>query len=147
MEINHDKYLNGLKIRMHSGMIKVITGICRCGKTYLVFDLFRKHLIESGITPGQIIEVALDDEDNERLRDPKELSSYVCSKIKDDSTPYQVLLDEVQYATSDEELKGSRTSPALRGLERTSRQAKRRHLRHRIKLQAPLHGRDDRVQG
>lgn len=53
MEIKRDKYLNDLKIRMHSSMIKVITGIRRCGKTYLVFELFRKHLIESGIASGR----------------------------------------------------------------------------------------------
>lgn len=64
---------------------------------------------------GQIVEVALDYEDNECLRDPKELSAYIRAKIKNDTIPYHALLDEIQYAISDEELKGA-GSPRLYGV-------------------------------
>lgn len=115
MEIRRDAYLNELIIRKNNGMIKVVTGIRRCGKTYLVFELFRKNLIESGIAPEQIIEVALDDDENEDLRDPKALGAHIRSKITNNTLSYYVLLDEVQYAISDEELHGDEP-PRLYGV-------------------------------
>ena len=60
MEINRDHYLNKLIMKMHNGLIKVVTGIRRCGKSYLLFSLFKKHLIENGIDENHIIEIAFD---------------------------------------------------------------------------------------
>ena len=76
MEIARDRYLQQLIIRKENGMIKVITGIRRCGKSYLLFTIFKRYLLEQGIKPDQIIEIALDGIDNEFLRDPRECYKY-----------------------------------------------------------------------
>ena len=81
MEIKRDRYLNRLIDRMHNGMVKVVTGIRRCGKTYLLFNLFGDYLRSEGVGDGRIIEVALDVEENAALRDPAALSAYLRSKI------------------------------------------------------------------
>ena len=86
-------------------MIKIVTGIRRCGKTYLVFDLFARHLIESGVPKDHIIALALDDRANERYRDVDALYDYLIGQIGDDQETYYVLLDEVQYAITKKELK------------------------------------------
>lgn len=101
--INRDSYLNRLIDKKENGLIKVITGIRRCGKSYLLFYLFRDYLIESGIKEEQIITIALDDDTCVRYRNPDELSKYVRSKIVNKDM-YYVLIDEVQYAISKEEL-------------------------------------------
>lgn len=115
MVIQRDKYLNDLVIRMNNGAIKVITGIRRCGKTYLVFDLFREYLRESGVPDGNVIEIALDDEANAKLRDAKALSEHLRARIGGDGT-YYVLLDEVQYAITNRELRDPDNPPALYGV-------------------------------
>ena len=107
MDIKRDTYLSRLIDRMDNGMIKVITGIRRCGKTYLLFTLFREHLRSIGIANEHIIEIALDTEEHAALRDPSALSEYINMYIHDASATYYVLLDEVQYAISDAERKGS----------------------------------------
>lgn len=107
MEVRRDRYLNNLIDRMHNGMIKVITGVGRCGKTYLLFELFGNYLRdELGVGDDHIVEVALDEEANRGLRDPGALDSYLKSKIVNKTSQYYVMLDEVQYAISDEELRG-----------------------------------------
>lgn len=107
MEVRRDRYLNNLIDRMHNGMIKVITGVRRCGKTYLLFELFGNYLRdELGVGDDHIVEVALDEEANRGLRDPGVLDSYLKSKIANKTSQYYVMLDEVQYAISDEELRG-----------------------------------------
>ena len=107
MEVRRDRYLNNLIDRMHNGMIKVITGVRRCGKTYLLFELFGNYLRdELGVGDDHIVEVALDEEANRGLRDPGALDSYLKSKIVNKTSQYYVMLDEVQYAISDEELRG-----------------------------------------
>ena len=116
MEIRRDKYLNDLIVRMGNGAIKVVTGIRRCGKTYLVFELFARHLLESGVDDAHIVELALDDEANAAYRDPGELYRYVLDRIGDDGGAYYVLLDEVQYAISDEELRSKDEPPRLYGV-------------------------------
>ena len=73
MEIKRDSYLEQLKIRKDNGMIKIITGIRRCGKSFLLFVLFKKYLLEGGVDNDHIIEIALDGIENEELRDPKKL--------------------------------------------------------------------------
>ncbi len=106
MDIKRDAYLNSLISRMHNGMVKVVTGIRRCGKTYLLFNLFGDYLRESGADEAHIIEVALDTEENARYRDPSILNQYIKSRITDKKSQYYVMLDEVQYVIADEELEG-----------------------------------------
>jgi len=96
MEIARGIYLQKLIDRMHNTMIKIVTGIRRCGKSYLLFKLFRKHLLENGVSPEHIIELALDDRQNVALRNPDELLKYIYSKVNDTEMHY-ILLDEIQY--------------------------------------------------
>ena len=102
MEIKRDKYLNDLVIRMHNGMIKVVTGMRRSGKSYLLFRIFRQYLREQGITDSHIVSIALDDRKNRSCRDPDVLLDYIESRIEDSMT-YYILLDEVQMLTDFEE--------------------------------------------
>lgn len=102
--IGRDSYLNQLIEKKENGLIKVITGIRRCGKSYLLFNLFYDYLVESGVKEEQIITVALDDDSFVQYRDPDELSKYLRSKIVN-KEPYYILIDEVQYAITKEELK------------------------------------------
>lgn len=95
MEIKRDYYLNKLIAKKHNGLIKVITGIRRCGKSYLLFTLFRNHLTESGIADDHIIEIPFDSFENKKYRDPEILYPYVKEQIADDGM-YYILLDEVQ---------------------------------------------------
>lgn len=116
MEIRRDRYLNRLIDRMHNGMVKVVTGIRRCGKTYLLFNLFGDYLRSEGVDDEHIIEVALDVEENAALRDPAALSAYLRSQIASEREQYYVFLDEVQYAISREELKNPDVPPRLYGV-------------------------------
>lgn len=116
MEISRDKYLNDLVVRKGNGMIKVVTGIRRCGKTYLVFDLFVRHLIESGVPEDHIIALALDDRANVRYRDVDALYDYLMERIGNDRGVYYVLLDEIQYAITVKELRSKDEPPALYGV-------------------------------
>ncbi len=93
--IRRDVYLNRLIERRENGMIKVVTGIRRCGKSYLLFKLYYQYLLESGVEPSRIIMIPLDDDDFEELRDSKKLSAYIKERIADDQMWY-VFLDEVQ---------------------------------------------------
>lgn len=102
--IKRDSYLNRLIDKKENGLIKVITGIRRCGKSYLLFNLFYDYLTQSGVKEEQIITIALDDDINVQYRDPDELSKYVRSRIVNKDM-YYILIDEVQYAISNEELK------------------------------------------
>lgn len=95
MEIKRDLYLNRLIVRKHNGLIKVITGLRRSGKSYLLFQIFRRHLIESGVPSENIIEVAFDVRRNAALRDPDTLLDYIDDQLTGDGM-YYILLDEVQ---------------------------------------------------
>ncbi len=99
-------YLNKLIRRKHNKMIKVITGIRRCGKSYLLFELFKNHLLQEGVENNHIITIALDDRMNKKYRDPDELCSYVHEQIKDEKM-YYVLLDEVQMVDEFEDVLNS----------------------------------------
>ena len=116
MDIPRDRYLNRLIERMHNGMIKVVTGARRCGKTYLLFGLFEDYLRSEGIGDSHIIEVALDIDENAWLRDPEQLSRHLRSKIENKREQYYVLLDEIQYAISRDELKNPDVPPRLYGI-------------------------------
>ena len=102
--IQRDYYLKRLIDKKENGLIKVITGIRRCGKSFLLFNLFYDYLIESGVKEGQIISIALDDDTFVQYRDPEALSEYIRSKITNKDM-YYILIDEVQYAITKEELK------------------------------------------
>ena len=95
MEIKRDFYLNKLIQHQKNEMVKVITGVRRCGKSYLLFNLFRNHLIKTGVEESHIISIALDDYGNKRLQNPDELYDYVKERIKSEGE-YYILLDEIQ---------------------------------------------------
>lgn len=103
MEIKREFYLEQLKLRKDNGMIKIITGIRRCGKSFLLFVLYKKYLLETGIDSKHIIEIALDGIENEELRDPKKCYKYIKDTIKDEKK-YYLLLDEVQFMPRFEEV-------------------------------------------
>ena len=105
MYIKRDRYLNQLISRKENGLIRVITGMRRCGKSYLLFNIFYDYLISQGVKAEQIIDIALDDDTNAVYRDPAELSQYIRSKITDKQTMYYIMIDEVQYAITKQELK------------------------------------------
>ena len=94
-QIRRDLYLKRLIERRENGMIKVVTGIRRCGKSYLLFKLYYQYLIESGVESSRIISIPLDDDDFEDLHDSKKLSNYIKERITDVDMWY-VFLDEVQ---------------------------------------------------
>ena len=106
MEIKRDLYLNRLIRRENNGLIKVVTGVRRCGKSYLLFNLFHNYLIEKGVAEDHIIEVALDDRSNKELRDPDQMLAYLKDRIKDKET-YYIILDEVQLLSEFEDVLNS----------------------------------------
>lgn len=95
MEIRRDIYLNKLISKRHNGLIKVVTGMRRCGKSYLLFNLFKDYLVNEGVNENHIIEIAFDSFENKKYRDPEVLFPYLMEKIADNEM-YYVLLDEVQ---------------------------------------------------
>ena len=95
MIINRPLYLNRLIQNKNNGLVKIVTGIRRCGKSFLLFELFHRHLIEIGIDESHIIEIALDDLIYESLREPHKMLQYIRNRILD-SHQYYVVLDEVQ---------------------------------------------------
>ena len=106
MEIERNGYLQQLILRKDNGMIKVITGIRRCGKSFLLFQIFKKYLLKNGVDEGHVIEFALDGIANEELRDPKICYQYVKTAVKDDER-YYLLLDEIQFMPRFEEVLNS----------------------------------------
>ena len=93
--IERDVYLNKLISKKENGLIKIITGIRRCGKSYLLNELFINHLKESGVKEDHIIKLALDREENKKYHDSKLLNEYIHYNIKDNNM-YYVILDEIQ---------------------------------------------------
>ncbi len=106
MEIKRDNYLNQLVMRKDNGMIKVITGIRRCGKSFLLFKIFKRYLLENGIDSEHIIEIALDGIENEELRDPRICYKHIKTMMKDEQK-YYLFLDEVQFMPRFEEMLNS----------------------------------------
>lgn len=104
--IKRDLYLNQLINKKENGLIKIVTGIRRCGKSYLLFKIFHNHLLECGVKEENIITLALDDDLNCEYRNPDKLSEFLHSKITNKTEMFYILLDEVQFAISDKELKG-----------------------------------------
>ena len=97
MRIERTKYLQELIDRKHNGLVKVITGIRRCGKSYLLFTLFYDHLIAAGVKKENIITLELDQTENIRYRNPLELDRYIRSLIRDNGEMHYVFLDEIQF--------------------------------------------------
>ena len=94
--IERKRYLDKLISKKQNGLIKVITGIRRCGKSYLLFNIYKNYLISSGVDEKNIICLALDDDENIRYRNPLELGKYIRSLTEDKSMEYYVFLDEIQ---------------------------------------------------
>ena len=93
--IERDDYLNKLISRRENGMVKIITGIRRCGKSFMLDPIFKNYLLEDRVKEYHIIKIDLDNIENEKYLDPHELNNYVKSKIKDNNM-YYVLIDEIQ---------------------------------------------------
>lgn len=106
MIFQRNKYLAQLISAEGNGMIKVITGIRRCGKSYLLFNIYKKHLLDRGIMESHIIEVNLEDRRNKKLRDPDALLEHIDSKITD-KEKYFILLDEIQLVPEFEDVLNS----------------------------------------
>lgn len=104
MLIKRDRYLRQLIGKQWNGRIKILTGIRRCGKSTVLFEIFLQYLLNQKMDRGHIITLALDDDKNKQYRNPEELSKYIRSKCVHPEEKYYVLLDEIQYAISKEEL-------------------------------------------
>ncbi len=98
--IERKRYLDKLIRKKENGMIKVITGIRRCGKSYLLFEIYHQYLNSIGVDDSHIIELALDDDMNIRYRNPIELGNYIREQIKDKEQMYYIFLDEIQKVAS-----------------------------------------------
>lgn len=96
MIIQREKYLKQLVVAKGNGMVKIVTGIRRCGKSFLLMTLFHNHLKEQGVSDDHIIEISLDNHRNKRLRNPDTLLDFIDSKIQPDGLVHYVVLDEVQ---------------------------------------------------
>ena len=106
MEIRRDRYLERLIAHKGNGRVKIVTGIRRCGKSYLLFQLFKRHLIETGVKPNHIIEIQLEDRSNKELRNPDACLAFIKKQIKDQK-PYFLLIDEVQLMDEFEDVLNS----------------------------------------
>ena len=95
MNISRDYYLNKIIRHKHNGFIKIISGIRRCGKSYMLFELFKSHLISQGVPDTHIIKIQLDNRKHKKYQNPDACYNYVESQIKDENMHY-LLLDEVQ---------------------------------------------------
>lgn len=106
MEFKRQKYMDALVERMHNGMIKVVTGIRRSGKSYLLFNLFVRYLMQQGTAMDHILTMQLDRWDKRRYRDPDMLLSWIHERMTDEGD-YYILLDEVQFLDHFEEVLNS----------------------------------------
>lgn len=104
--ISRDFYLNKLISKKNNKMIKIITGVRRCGKSYLLDPIFKNHLIESGVDKDHIIKLELDSIENFEYHEPKKLYDYVMAQVKDEDT-YYIILDEIQLVNNFESVLNS----------------------------------------
>lgn len=111
--IKRERYLNQLIKKQWNGRIKIITGIRRCGKSTLLFDLFNAYLMNEGVNEEHVIAIALDDDQNDRFRSPDILSEHVRTLCADKEKKYYLFLDEIQYAISKAELRDKENPPRL----------------------------------
>ena len=96
MEVKRDIFLNRLVSRKNNGMVKVITGLRRCGKSYLLEVLYKKYLISQNVREDHIIEIALDEPENYKYHNPLKLDRFIKDRIKDEDT-YYIFIDEIQF--------------------------------------------------
>ena len=96
MIIKRDIYLNRLIRSKGDGFVKIVTGIRRCGKSYLLFKLFRSHLLKAGVNKKNIVEIALDKRKDARLRDPDAMYDFLTEKTKNARSRVYILIDEIQ---------------------------------------------------
>ena len=94
--IQRKRYLDKLISKKENGLVKIITGNRRCGKSYLLFTIYHDYLVKHGVDESQIIELALDETANAKYRNPIELDNYIRSLLKDKTRVYYVFLDEIQ---------------------------------------------------
>lgn len=106
LSINRDRYLGQLIDKKDNGLIKILTGIRRCGKSYLLFNIYYNYLLDNGVDSKNIITLALDDDRFREYRNPDKLSNYLYSQISNKEEMFYILLDEVQFAISENERKG-----------------------------------------
>lgn len=106
MEFSRDTYLQQLKNRMHNGMIKVVTGIRRAGKSYLLFHIFADYLRQQGVDDTHLIMIDLENRRNSKLRNPDALLEYIDNRLSDDQMHY-VLIDEIQMVDEFEDVLNS----------------------------------------
>ena len=99
MELGRKEYLQKLIEKKDNGRVKIVTGIRRCGKSYLLFELYTRYLQEQGIADDQIIGIALDELPNARYRNPVELDRHIRDQIKDKKKKYYILIDEIQFVS------------------------------------------------
>ena len=97
VEVQRPRYLNQLIDKKDNGRVKIITGIRRCGKSYLLFELYRKYLLSSEVREDQIIMIALDSLKNIKYRNPIELDDYLRDKIQNNGRKYYIFIDEIQF--------------------------------------------------
>ncbi len=105
--IQRNGYLQKIIDRKENGLIKIITGIRRSGKSYLLFKLYKPYLLSIGVPEDHIVTLQLDSDKNAKYRNPDKLSEYLYSRITNSNEPFYILLDEVQFTISEEELKGN----------------------------------------
>lgn len=96
MIITRQKYLDMLVAGQGNGLVKIVTGGRRCGKSFLLFQIFHQYLLQHGVDEGNLIEVSLDDRRNRKLCDPDALLDYLDSRIKSDGKTNFIFLDEIQ---------------------------------------------------
>lgn len=108
IEIKRDFYLKQLKEKQGNGLVKIITGIRRFGKSYLLFELYRKYLLQNGVKKEQMIALSLDNDENEKYWNPTNLSTHLKSKIINDEDMFYIFLDEAQLAITKEEYKNKK---------------------------------------
>ena len=94
--LQRKQYLEKLIEKKDNGRVKVITGLRRCGKSVLLFDLYRNYLLDHGVEQSQIIALALDVLENSRYRNPIELDGFIRKRIADNGKRYYVFIDEIQ---------------------------------------------------
>ena len=97
MELPRKQYLQKLICKKDNGRVKIITGIRRCGKSYLLFELFTKHLKENGVQEDQIVGLALEELQNAKYRNPIELDKYIREQIQDKAKRYYILSKRIIY--------------------------------------------------
>ena len=105
--IRRDDYIKRIIKKQWNGRVKIITGIRRSGKSTILFDLFKQHLINTGVSEDDIISIALDQNRYAALRDPDELAAYIRNRITDENRRYYLMIDEIQFAISSEELRNT----------------------------------------